>query len=593
MPVSLVRNDGLEELQILRAAVEASGDIVYSWDLATDQIEWLGQATQILDLCGGDLPPNGDRFNGRISPEDLPARMHALSEHFAGTAPYDCEYRVRAGDGEFHWVHDRGAVELSSGGTPTRLCGTLRFVTQRKENEERLEQLANFDELTGHFNKLRLREALDHALAYSHRYEQAGAFLVVGVDQLDRINTAYGYEVGDRALVEVAQRLDRCVRGTDVIGRLGSDRFGVVLGGCPEIEALVIAERIIQTIRQNPISTEGERVHVTASIGLVCFPDRAKTSFDAIAKAEGALLKAKSVGRDCVHAYELSEEQRQIYRTSMEIGEEVTRALKEDRLVFSYQPIVDAASHEVNCYECLLRIKMADGSLIPAGKFVPVVEHLGMMRAIDRRVLDLVLKDLERYPDVVLSFNISGVTAADRGWLRAMVAQLKDRRDLATRMIVEITETAALHDLDDTARFISVLRDLGCRVAVDDFGAGFTTFKHLRALTVDVVKIDGFFVRNLATNHENQLFIRNLLSLAKAFNLITVAECVENVEDAAVLLREGVNLLQGWYFGKPQVAPVARAEEETVHGAGLTPTPAPVDEEPEAPVPEAERSIAV
>ena len=129
--------------------------------------------------------------------------------------------------------------------------------------------------------------------------------------------------------------------------------------------------------------------------------------------------------------------------------------------------------------------------------------------------------------------------------------------------------------------------------AVDDFGAGFTTFKHLRALTVDVVKIDGFFVRNLATNHENQLFIRNLLSLARAFNLVTVAECVENVEDAAVLLREGVNLLQGWYFGKPLVAPAPRAEEETVHGAGLAPAPAPVEHAPEAPTPEVERSVAV
>jgi EAL domain-containing protein (putative c-di-GMP-specific phosphodiesterase class I) len=182
------------------------------------------------------------------------------------------------------------------------------------------------------------------------------------------------------------------------------------------------------------------------------------------------------------------------------------------------------------------------------------------MRSLDRRALDLTLLDLEANPDVTLAFNISGVTAADRGWLRILIARLKDRPEIASRLIVEITETAALHDLEDSARFVSIMRDLGCRVAVDDFGAGYTTFRHLKALTVDVVKIDGSFVRNLADNKENQLFIRNLLSLSRAFNLVTIAECVENLEDAEILASEGVNLLQGYYFGKPEVDPAWRVE---------------------------------
>jgi EAL domain-containing protein (putative c-di-GMP-specific phosphodiesterase class I) len=196
-----------------------------------------------------------------------------------------------------------------------------------------------------------------------------------------------------------------------------------------------------------------------------------------------------------------------------------------------------------------------EGELIPAGHFVPVVERLGLMRTLDRRALDLTLKTLDMNPEVTLAFNISGVTAADRGWLRTLIARLKDRPELASRLIVEITETAALHDLEDSARFVSIMRDLGCQVAIDDFGAGFTTFRHLKALTVDIVKIDGSFVRNLAENTENQLFIRNLLSLARAFNLITVAECVETLEDAEILEREGVDQLQGYYFGKPEVDP--------------------------------------
>jgi EAL domain-containing protein (putative c-di-GMP-specific phosphodiesterase class I) len=264
----------------------------------------------------------------------------------------------------------------------------------------------------------------------------------------------------------------------------------------------------------------------------------------------------------------MTEQQRLLHRSNMELGEQVTMALKDNRLVFAYQPVVDASTHEVRYYECLMRMRTLEGDVIAAGKFIPVVERLGLMRALDRRALELVIHDLETHPDVTLAFNISGVTAADRGWLRILVGQLKDRRDLASRMIIEITETAALYDIDDSARFVSVLRDLGCEVALDDFGAGYTTFRHLKALTVDVVKIDGSFVHDLAQNTENQLFIRNLLSLARAFNLVTVAECVETNEEAVILSSEGVNLLQGYFFGKPDLAPSWRKP-----AAALLPAP--------------------
>jgi predicted signal transduction protein with EAL and GGDEF domain len=362
--------------------------------------------------------------------------------------------------------------------------------------------------------------------------------------------------------------LDQSLRATDVIGRLGGDRFGVVLAFCSPEDAAMICERIVQAIRQTPIFVEGRSAHVTVSIGLILFPDQARTSYEVIVKAEGALLKAKSAGRDCVHIYEMTEQQRLLHRSNMELGEQVTMALKDNRLVFAYQPVVDASTHEVRYYECLMRMRTLEGDVIAAGKFIPVVERLGLMRALDRRALELVIHDLETHPDVTLAFNISGVTAADRGWLRILVGQLKDRRDLASRMIIEITETAALYDIDDSARFVSVLRDLGCEVALDDFGAGYTTFRHLKALTVDVVKIDGSFVHDLAQNTENQLFIRNLLSLARAFNLVTVAECVETNEEAVILSSEGVNLLQGYFFGKPDLAPSWRKP-----AAALLPAP--------------------
>jgi EAL domain-containing protein (putative c-di-GMP-specific phosphodiesterase class I) len=194
-----------------------------------------------------------------------------------------------------------------------------------------------------------------------------------------------------------------------------------------------------------------------------------------------------------------------------------------------------------------------DGKLVPAAQFVPAIEQLGLMRSIDNRVRDLAILELEHNPQVSLAINISGLTATERSWFRGLVARLKERRDIAKRLIVEITETAALQDIDETSRFVSALRALGCKVALDDFGSGFTTFHHLKALTVDVVKIDGSFVRNITTDTENQIFIHNLMALAQALGVSTVAECVETREDADYLANAGIDLLQGYYFGRPEV----------------------------------------
>jgi EAL domain-containing protein (putative c-di-GMP-specific phosphodiesterase class I) len=317
--------------------------------------------------------------------------------------------------------------------------------------------------------------------------------------------------------------------------------------------AQVAAERVLLSMRDKPITVGDDKIHVTVSIGAVAFPDQSKTAVDAMTKAESAMQQAKTAGRDCLRFFALSEKQRQGYRTSMNIGEEVQRALKEDRIVLAYQPVVDSKTHAVRHYECLVRMYDRSGKLVPAAHFVPAIEELGQMRSIDNRVRDLAIRELERIPDVSLAINISGLTATERSWFRGLVARLKDRRDIAERLIVEITETAALQDIDETSHFVSNLQALGCKVALDDFCSGFTTFHHLKTLTVDVVKIDGSFIRNITSDAENQIFIHNLLALARAIGVSTVGECVETREDADYLAGIGVDLLQGYYFGRPEV----------------------------------------
>jgi diguanylate cyclase (GGDEF)-like protein len=419
--------------------------------------------------------------------------------------------------------------------------------------EQRLEHLANYDELTGHFNRKRLREALDHMLAHSVRTTLPGAYLAIGIDKLSGVNDVYGYETADQVIIEVGRRLDRCLRVSDVIGRMGGDRFGIVLAHCPEQNIQVVAEKILITVSQMPIDTQAGPVYTTVSVGAAGYPEQAKTSYEVMTRAESALAEAKRAGRDCYVPFRLSAEQRQRHRGGMALGERVQRALRAGRLAFAYQPVIDHTTGAVDYYECLLRMVEEDGRVVAAGEFVAAIEQLGFIRLIDRYVLEKAIEEVSAHPGICLGFNISGLTATDRAWLRGAAGLLQGRPEIASRLVVEITETAALHDIEESAGFVATLRDLGCRIALDDFGAGFTSLRHLQALAVDTVKIDGSFVRNLPQNPGNQVFLRHLVGLAKGLNLLTVAECVETEEEAALLRHEGVNFLQGYYYGVPSL----------------------------------------
>jgi diguanylate cyclase (GGDEF)-like protein len=547
-----------DELDDLRAALAASGDVIYDWNLADDQLRFFAGAERVLGVAGLESGIEGEAFERLLNPEDVPLRRVALANHRVAGQPYDCEYRVRNDAGEYHWVHDRGVADFAPDGGVLRLRGVLRVITQRKQVEARLEYLTSYDELTGHYNRERLRETLERTLAYATRYGISGGYLTVGIDRLSLLGEAFDYRTVNAVVIEVGNRLDRCLRASDVVGRIGDDSFGVVLAQCGEDELPVAAEKVLETMRSTSIETPSGPLHVTVSLGCVAFPQAGQTAHDVMAKGEVGLQAARRTGRDSYYRYELSEEERQDHRRSVAMAEEVQIALREGRIFFAYQPVVTASDNGVAFHECLLRMRRPDGELVPAGVFVPVVEQLGLVTAIDRRALELAVRDLQDHADLELAINVSSITTFDRSWFRLLASLVKGRPDIARRLIIEITETMAVPDVEEMARFVVALRELGCRVALDDFGAGYTSFRHLQALTVDVVKIDGAFVRNVADNPDNQHFIRTLLSLAEGFGLVTVAECVETAKDAALLASHGVTYLQGWHCGKPTVEPTWR-----------------------------------
>src|SRR6266852_1813550 len=267
--------------------LEAAGDVAYSWDLDGDRLDWSGRLAAAEFDFAAELA-TGRSFANRIHPEDRVGRQLALAEHFDDEAAFDCEYRLRDAAGGFVWVHERGQATRDSVGRPLLMLGIIRAIGDRKAQQTRLERLANYDELTGHFNKSRLREAVDQIIAANQRTNSPAAFLSVGIDNMTMINDMFGYEAADSVLIEIGRRLDSCLRVSDLIGRLGGDRFGIVLSHCPPDNIPAAAEKVIAAINSTPVTTSRGPVYATASIGGVSFPDQGLTSYDVITRAENA-----------------------------------------------------------------------------------------------------------------------------------------------------------------------------------------------------------------------------------------------------------------------------------------------------------------
>lgn len=229
----------------------------------------------------------------------------------------------------------------------------------------------------------------------------------------------------------------------------------------------------------------------------------------------------------------------------------VQAALRDDRLLFAFQPVVCAATGNVDYFECLLRMRDERGTLVAGVEFISIVEDLGLIDVIDHHVLEKTIQELVAHPQVSLGLNVSGLTVCNPTWLQSLIALLHHRSEIARRLVVEITETAALGDMAYSARVVATLRQIGCRVALDDFGAGHTSLRHLEVLPLDIVKIDGSIVRNLTNSHQNLGLLRHLLGRTRDFGFATVAEWVENEGDAALLRAEGIGYLQGYHVGRP------------------------------------------
>jgi diguanylate cyclase (GGDEF)-like protein len=535
----------------LKLAIQSAGYAAFDWDVPSDTIRWDG-ATDILPLHL-DHSSASSFLDGMVA-DKRRQFLSILETSSPQPTFFVIDVEVAAALGAVAFTISGTRLPGQDGRT-VRLLGIVRENTERAREIQRLTYLATRDELTGHLNRNALREELAQAIEKAKEENRSCAFLVASIDRLAMINDGFGFDAGEEVIMGVGERLSRTLRGSDIIGRIAGNKFGVILKNCREQEIAVVASRLRVAVRGNGIETRSGLVAATCSVGAVWLPSAASSSQEAMLRAEQALNQARVGGRDGFAAYQPSPSRETFRLRQMAIADEVVQALKEGRLKLAYQPIVQAKSRKVSHYECLLRISRPDGSILTAGHFVPAAEQMGIVHMIDRFALETAVARLKAHPAIALAVNVSGTAASDPVWLQSFIDYVDGSRDVAGRLIVELTETAALHHFEENARFVSQLRQLGARVAIDDFGAGYTSFRNLQMLHVDTVKIDGSYVTDLSRSPENQVFVRTLVDLAKNFDIGTVAEWVGSDADASLLQSFGVDYFQGFHFGEPLINP--------------------------------------
>ena len=538
----------------LRSALLGAQAVAFEWSVSEGRINWDAAKPGVSAAAESTSGDYYGPFHALLDRESLRRLSSLVDEPFPTNPAFTLEFVDDAGTPR-RWFEISALRMPGADGRADRIKGVIRNTGTGRTADDHTAWLADRDDLTGHLNRARLREALSNVIGRAASHGELHAYLVVSIDQLGVINQIHGYDAADEVIAAVAKRLGQALRTSDLIGRIAGNKFGIALKLRSEAELTRIATRLHEAVNRKTIETAKGLVSASISIGAVLAPQHASNSAEALGRAEEALERARTFGRNGFSVYSPSLHRESARRRLAAAGDEIVSALEQDRVLFAYQPIVSAKSRTPGYYECLLRVQRPDGTLLAAKDFIPAAEALGLVRMLDRRALELAIGQLYRNKAIKLAINVSATTASDRTWLISFINYVREHRNVAPRLTVELTETGALNHFEDNARFITRLRDIGCRVAIDDFGAGYTSFRSLHELRVDAVKIDGMYVEHLAQSPEDQLFVRTLAELARNLRLETVAEWVTSEQDAEILQGYGIDFFQGHFFGKPEVCP--------------------------------------
>ena len=516
------------------------------------------------------LDPNGDALtDGTISHPDWqvthedgsPMSIEDFPVSITLATGQACSDRILGlyrPDGTHTWISvNTQGVFTPGDDLPRAVVASISDVTERRSFEAELRFLADHDALTGLPNRRRFHDELQRHLAFTARYGGHGAVLLFDLDNFKYLNDTQGHKAGDQYLVSLARVLKDRLRQTDVVARLGGDEFGVLLPAAGPVQARRVAEALAEAVREHAPLVGGQPVKLSTSIGIACFGQGAAADPDELlAAADLAMYDAKESGRDRIGMASAETIDERSLKARMHWLERIKRALDEEAFVVYCQPIAEIATGETSQYELLLRMQDDNGQIVPATAFLATAERFDLVQEIDRwmvrKAIHLIAEHSAHGRDYKLEVNISAKSIGDPDLPRMIEFELRESGIDPSLLVLEITETTAIANMDDAVEFATRLSRLGCGFALDDFGRGFGSFYYLKHLPLNYLKIDGDFIRNLAHNLVDQQVVKAVVQVAKALGYKTIAEYVQDEATVLALRHYGVDYMQGYHVGRPR-----------------------------------------
>ncbi len=474
--------------------------------------------------------------------------LKSIKELTAGNRMMDTELTIERSDGRRRWVHLRAVRKVD------RFEGWIEDITPRKEAEGQLKFLVDHDSLTGLLNRRGFELRLLAAIASSSNRPVCLAY--VDLDRFKLVNDLFGHAAGDQILRQMATRMREVIQPPHVAARVGGDEFVVIMDGLSLDASRTLCEKLRDDLSNRTYQYQDKAFNVTSSIGVIKVLDGMRPA-DALTASDRACQEAKASGGSTVVAYDSSSSELISYLDEIRLVAGMKERLPVEKFFTQFQPIVSLRNPESTlCYEVLIRMRDSGGKVVPPGRFIPAAERNGLMTQIDRWVLRSTLEWFDTQPahrDSVdfCTLNLSGASLNDEKFLQDTIALIRAHPESSRKICFEITESVALYDLKTTRRFVDRVKSFGAMVALDDFGAGYTSFSYLKELRGDLVKIDGNFIRDVNLNRENQAITRAVVDLAHELGMGCVAEWAENAAIVRSLIELQVDYAQGYGVCRP------------------------------------------
>jgi len=436
----------------------------------------------------------------------------------------------------------------------------IQDVSHTRKLTRQLSYQASYDMLTGLYNRRKFEELLSAALLGVSEDNKTHTFCYLDLDQFKIVNDTCGHIAGDELLRQIPEIFHLVLRSGDIVARLGGDEFGILLEHCQVGQAIQIADKIRQKIKDYRFNWDDKVFEIGVSIGIVGVTKDNADLTTLMSSADVACYAAKDAGRNRVHVYEASDDATALRHGEMHWTGRIQHALVNNRFVLYMQPIVNIAGSSEEHYEILLRMLNDSGEIIPPGAFMPAAERYNLMNNIDRWVISAAFRYIADYDhsnrimgtNKVISINLSGDSVNDK----TMLAFIKRERDATgidfENVCFEITETIAISNLSKASEFMNALKEYGCQFALDDFGSGLSSFAYLKTLPVDFLKIDGSFVKDVSRDEIDRAMVASIQKIGEIMSLKTVAEKVEDEETLVILKEIGIDFVQGFHLGRPE-----------------------------------------